>query len=167
MKTILLMALTADGRSGRSSHDYPDWSGHDDKKLFWKITMKAGVIIMGSKTHDTIDRVLPGRKNIVLTRNKDRVSQQDDLVFTDKHPRDLLNSLKKEGFSEVVLIGGSTINTLFARENLIDEICITYCPIIFGKGLSLFSEKMPMDLELVHLERLGKDRIFVKYRVIK
>ena len=167
MKVILLMALTVDGMISRNQKHFPDWTGSADKQLFKKASLEAGVLIMGSKTFDTIGKPLPGRKNVILTRDPTRQSQWDNLVFTDQNTPDLLRQLESEGFRKVVLAGGARINTLFARQNLIDEIHVTYSPIVFGTGVSLFSEKMQMNLRLIDFSRIGEDRIFVRYEVVK
>lgn len=167
MKVVLLMALTVDGKIARGPEDFPDWTGSEDKRMFKEATLKAGVLIMGSKTYDTIGRPLPGRKNIVLSRDTSRVSQQKDLVFTSKKPRELLSELNQEGYKTVVLAGGSQINTLFVRDDLIDEIHVTYVPLIFGNGLSLFSESVSLMLELIDFRQLGSGQIFARYRVVR
>lgn len=167
MKVVLLMALTVDGKIARGPEDFPDWTGTEDKRMFKDSTLKAGVLIMGSKTYDTIGKPLPGRKNIVLSRNQTRVSQHDNLVFTSKRPRDILAELQQEGYKTVVLAGGSQINTLFARDDLIDEIHVTYVPRIFGEGLSLFSEPVSLMLELIDFKHLGSGQIFARYRIIR
>ena len=119
MKTILIMAITLDGKIGRDPTHFVDWTGKEDKKIFVKLTRDAGVIIMGSTTFDTIGRILPGRKNIVITRNKNRVSNDKDLLFTDNEPLLILEDLESEGFKTVAMIGGSQINSLFLKAKLI------------------------------------------------
>jgi dihydrofolate reductase len=167
MKVILMMASTVDGKIGRTSHEFPDWTGKEDKIMFKQATQRAGVVIMGSKTYDAIGKPLPGRKNVVLTRNKQRVSRHENLVYSSAQPHHLLQELHREGFNEVVLAGGSIVNSLFAREDLIDEIHITFAPRVFGQGISLFSETLSMALQLLAVERLGADYILAKFRVIK
>jgi len=167
MKVTLLMAITLDGKIAKNPTHFPDWTGREDKKLFVKSTKEAGVIVMGSKTFDTIGKPLPGRKNIVLTRNKNRQSQWENLIFTDKNPGELLGDLGKEGFSHVILAGGAMINSLFAEENLIDEITVTISPKIFGTGLSLFDREFSMDLELREMEKLDRDSLCLRYKVLK
>ncbi|MBW2593054.1 MAG: dihydrofolate reductase [Deltaproteobacteria bacterium] len=166
MKVTLLMAITVDGKIGKDSDHFPDWTGKEDKQLFKKITQKAGVLIMGSKTFDTIGSPLPGRKNIVLTRRRDRLSTWPNLVFTGQEPKEILKGLQKDGFSEVVLAGGATINGLFAKAHLIDEIIVTIAPKIFGTGISLFPEKIDLALTLEDVKRMGKDLIIARYSVI-
>jgi dihydrofolate reductase len=166
MKVILLMAMTLDGKIARTERHFPNWTGSDDKKLFVKITKKAGAVIMGSKTFDTIGEPLPERKNIVLTRNRSRQSGRADLVFTSRPPASVLRDLEKEGYAEVVLAGGSIVNSMFARANLIDEIVITIAPRVFGTGISLFADETDMQLELMEIEKLDSNHVVLRYRVI-
>jgi len=166
MKVTLLMALTADGKIGKDDAHLTDWTEHEDKKIFKEFTQKAGVVIMGSKTFDTLDRPLPGRKVVILTRKKGRVSQWDNVTFTRLPPDELLRSLEREGFDHAVVSGGATINSLFAKHGLIDDIILTYSPVIFGAGVSLFSEEISIDLILKEVCRVGKGLVYVHYKVI-
>ncbi len=165
MKLTLLMAITLDGKIGKDSDHFPDWTEKADKKLFVEMTKRAGVIIMGSKTYDTIGSPLPGRKNMVLTR-KDRTSDNSDLVFTSDSPSDILQKLETEGYSEAILAGGSKVNTIFAKAGLIDELVITISPLIFGSGLSIFESEISVDLALEKVEPIGDNTICVKYKVL-
>ena len=167
MKVILVMAVTADGMIARGSMELIDWTGKADKKYFVHVTREAGVMIMGSKTFDTIGKVLPGRKNIVMTRDKTRTSQDEELIFTHQTPGQVIKDLQAQGFKSAALIGGSTVNTLFMKEGLIDEIHITMVPRIFGKGLSLFQETLDARLELLDAKGIDKGHVLLKYRVKK
>ena len=165
MKVTLLMAMTLDGKIAKNDHHFPDWTGSADKQLFVRITKRAGVIIMGSKTFDAIGKPLPDRKNIVMTRDRSRRSVGSELIFTDQNPEVILKNLEKMGYSEVVLAGGSVVNTLFARAGLINEMVITVAPRIFGTGISFFIEEMDLQLELMTVENLGRDHVVLHYRV--
>ena len=46
------------------------WKVPGEQKLFKRITL-GHTLIMGRKTHEDIGRPLPGRSNIVISRNKD------------------------------------------------------------------------------------------------
>ena len=167
MNVILLMVMTMDGKIARSSMELVDWAGKEDKKYFVQITKNAGAMIMGSKTFDTFGYPLPDRKNIVMTHNKKRKSLDDNLIFTDNSPQKILKDLEKEGFKNVALIGGSVINSLFARENLINEIHVTVAPILFGKGLSMFDTTLNLKLEFMETREIDKGYVLLKYRVIQ
>lgn len=165
MDVILLMAMTLDGKIARSHTELINWTGKQDKLYFVKVTRKAGVVVMGSKTFDTIGHPLPGRKNIVMTRNKTRKSDHKDLVFTDQIPQQILGDLKHQGFDQVVLIGGSVVNALFAKENLITRIHVTLVPVVFGQGLSLFNTDLDLSLEYVESRDIGKGHLLLIYKV--
>jgi dihydrofolate reductase len=167
MKVTLVMAVTLDGKIGKSPDHFPDWTGKEDKRLFVNLSRKAGVVIMGSKTFDTIGVPLPGRKNVIFTRDKRRKSEWENLIFTDQEPEALLADLEREGYTEVVLAGGAFVNSIFAGRGLIDELVVTVCPKIFGYGISLFGEEISMELELASVDRLGQNMVCLKYAVLK
>jgi len=167
MKVTLLMALTADGLIGRDDAHFTDWTAVEDKKLFKSFTQKAGVVIMGAKTFETLDRPLPGRKVVILTRKKDRKTSWDNVVFTNAPPDKILKSLEDDGYAHAVVSGGATINALFAKQGLIDEVILTYSPIIFGSGVPLFKGDISMDLALMKVSRMGENMIFAHYKVVK
>jgi len=166
MEVILLMAMTLDGKIARDSLELVDWTGKADKQYFVRMTREAGVVIMGSKTFDTIGKSLPGRKNIVMTRDTGRKSQEANLVFTDKSANEIINNLQEEGFERVTLIGGAIVNSLFAGENLITQIHVTLVPAIFGRGLSLFKDVLDLKLELMENREIDKGHLLLVYRVI-
>ncbi|PIE62879.1 MAG: dihydrofolate reductase [Desulfobacter postgatei] len=167
MEVILLMASTVDGKIAKNSDQFVDWSGKADKKYFVELTHKAGVMIMGSKTYDTIGSVLPGRLNIVMSRDRSRQSDQDNLVFTDLSPARILEDLSLKGYTSAALIGGATINTLFAKANLITQVHLTLVPRLFGSGLSIFAPPLHLDLSLSFESSrdMGNGHILLIYHV--
>lgn len=167
MKLILLMAQTVDGKIARDSDHFPDWTTSADKRFFAARSREAGAIIMGSRTFDTLGKPLPERKNVVLTRKAGRVSRPPDLVFTDDPPARLLAKLAAEGYREAILAGGARINSLFAAENLIDEIIVTISPRLFGSGLSLFDTSLDLSLCLLAVRQLDADLVLLHYRVVR
>lgn len=165
MDVILLMAMTLDGKIARSHTELINWTGKRDKQYFVKVTRQAGVVVMGSKTFDTIGHPLPGRKNIVMTRDKTRKSDHKDLVFTDQTPQQILGDLKLQGFDQAALIGGSVVNSLFAKEHLITRIHVTLVPVVFGQGLSLFNTDLDLSLEYEESREIGKGHLLLIYKV--
>jgi dihydrofolate reductase len=170
MKVTLLMAITLDGKIAKSSDHFPDWTGKADKKFSKEETKKAGCLIMGSKTFDTIGKPLPGRKNLVMTRtpeNRENSHPPETLEYTNQAPADILAQLEREGYDHVILGGGAEINTLFAKENLIDEVVLTISPLVFGEGLGVFKGDINVSLELTELKTLDDNLVCVRYNVVK
>ena len=166
MHVSLMVAITADGKIARASDHYPDWTGKADKQLYVEITKKAGVMIMGSTTFDIIGRVLPDRKTVVMTRNPDRRSERDDLVFTQAPPEQIIADLTSQGYEEAVVVGGAKINQLFAAKGLIDELFLTISPYAFGSGLSIFSDAVDLKLALKKFWQLDENTLCIRYRVV-
>ena len=169
MKLILMMAITLDGKIAKHTTQLADWTSHADKKIFVEETKRAGVIIMGKTTYETIGKPLPGRLNIVLDQKPDANKNiPDSLEYTNLTPDKLLSDLEKRGFKAAILGGGATINGLFIKANLIDEVWLTIEPKIFGEGLSLFKDAdVNLELELIEARNLDKNVIQVRYKVVK
>lgn len=82
------------------------WHIKEDLKRFKSLTM-GHPIIMGRKTRDSLPKALPGRTNIVITRNPD-YSAPDSL--TAHSLTDALNLARQaEGSDKIFIIGGGQI----------------------------------------------------------
>lgn len=160
----LLIACTIDGMIARDSNHFVNWSGSEDKKYFKKITTECGVMIMGKTTFDLFKKPLPNRLHIIYT-NKQLITDNPMTRYVNNHPGELLNNLKKEGFTEVAVIGGTMINSLFAE--YIDEIHLTICPKVFGTGLPIFSKELDIDLNIKAMKKLDENLILIIYNVGK
>ena len=68
METIIIVAMAKNRIIGRDN-TIP-WHIPEELKFFKQTTMGFPVI-MGRKTYESINRPLPGRRNIVITRNAD------------------------------------------------------------------------------------------------
>lgn len=85
--------------------------------------------------------------------------------------RALCEYLKRRGVERLLVEGGGDVNMAFFRENLMDEIYITVCPVIIGgvdaptpvDGAGFHADELPK-LELIDHRRTG-DELFLHYRV--
>ena len=66
MKVVLIAAVARNGAIGRDNALLVHLS--EDLKRFKRLTL-GHPIVMGRKTYDSIGRPLPGRRNVVITRN--------------------------------------------------------------------------------------------------
>jgi len=83
------------------------WKISDDLKRFKALTLGKPVI-MGRRTHESIGRPLPGRQNIVLTRQAGFDAQGCDVVASPQKALAVTG-----GAAEIFIIGGSEIYALF------------------------------------------------------
>ncbi|WP_027417952.1 dihydrofolate reductase [Aneurinibacillus terranovensis] len=82
------------------------WHLPADLAYFKSITM-GHVIVMGRKTHDSIGRPLPGRKNVVLTRDKTYAAPGCMIMHS------VQDVLVKFGDEVIDVIGGAEIIAQF------------------------------------------------------
>ena len=83
------------------------WRLSDDLRRFKSLTM-AKPIVMGRKTWESIGRALPGRQNIVITRQPGFVAEGAEVVISP------VGALRAAGDAdEVMIIGGGQIYDLF------------------------------------------------------
>ena len=169
MRIILVMAVTADGKIGKNSHHFPNWTSKEDMRFFVEISKKHKVVIVGENTFKTFKKPLKGRLNVVFCKNKpkQKIEQEiENVMWTSGPVKPVLKKLEKMGYKSAILGGGAYLNTLFLREKLINEMYISINPKIFGDGLSLFNKPFEADLKLVEIKKLNKDGFVVKYKVI-
>ena len=99
------------------------WSLTHDMKFFRKTT-SGKTIIMGRRTFESLPKMLPNRKHIVLSSSENF----PDEVTVYKTLKELLESLK-DSTEEVFVIGGASIYKLFIDHSdkmyltLIDAEC--------------------------------------------
>lgn len=169
MKTVLLMAITLDGKIAKHTNHGAFWTSKADKKIFVSETKKSGVIIMGETTYKTIGKPLPNRLNIVMSFTPKKFKNiPNSLEFTNTAPSKLLNNLESRGFETVIIGGGAAINGLFLKEKLLDEIWLTVEPKIFGEGLPLFSGiDTDLDLELLDSAKIDNNVLHIRYKIRK
>lgn len=166
MVVKLITAITADGKIARNSSEVINWTSSEDKNRFASITKESGVVIMGANTFKQLDKPLPNRLNVVYTHNTE-VSYNTIVLYTSCGPKDLLQYLKGIGYTDICIIGGSIINSMFIKLNLVDEIHLTIAPKLFGNGISLFnkSTNIDVDLELKDIDRLNNNEVVLIYNV--
>jgi dihydrofolate reductase len=161
----LIMAITSDGKIAKDSNHFADWTSPEDKKLFVKTSKEFGLIIMGSKTFSTFPGPLKERLNVVFSR-KPKEEKRKNVLWVNDEPEEVLKKLKKMGYKKALLGGGSSLNTLFLKRKLINEIILTVEPKIFGSGLSLFNDNFDINLKLLDLKKINKNAFMIKYKLV-
>jgi dihydrofolate reductase len=92
------------------------WHLPEDLKRFKKLT-EGTAMIMGRKTFDSLPKLLPGRRHIVLTRNPNWTAEGVEVV----HSRD--EAIEKLGGDPGSVIGGAEVFGLFLP--VVDSIELT------------------------------------------
>lgn len=106
---------------------------------FFKATTMGAPIIMGRKTYESIGRLLPGRRNLVITRNSDYKLEGAEIYHS------LETAIKNCSEEKIFIIGGSE---LFKQSiNKMDEIYRTLIDYKFDSADSFFPEIKSSEFE--------------------
>ena len=149
MITSLIVAMDENGGIGKQNR--LPWRQSADLKRFKALTM-GHHLIMGRKTYDSIDRSLPGRTTIVVTRKPGFEVQDGFVVHTLE---DAFNLARERGEDEVFVIGGADI---FSQAiSMADRIYLTRVH-TSGEADVFFPPFNPLEWTSVESARVGADQ---------
>lgn len=170
MKVVLFMAVSLNGMIAREDNS-EDFLSEANWKTLVGLTKKTGCLVWGRKTYELVKKWdksylknLAGVKKIIVSSDKGyRVEEGLGIASS---PEEALGMLAKAGFREVVLTGGSKLNTSFAKASLINEVVLNMEAVIIGKGIPIFyPEEFELDLDLRDMKKISKRLIQMKYKV--
>ncbi|MDD2435529.1 MAG: dihydrofolate reductase [Bacilli bacterium] len=104
MKVIMIAAIGANNELGKDNKLI--WSLPNDLKFFRKKTMNQ-IIVMGRKTFESLPKMLPNRKHVVLTKGEYEFPSE---VTVCHSVEEVLNDFKDD---DLYIIGGSSIYQQF------------------------------------------------------
>ncbi|GHD35376.1 type 3 dihydrofolate reductase [Parahalioglobus pacificus] len=107
MQLSLIVAAARNGVIGRNNA--LPWHLPEDLKYFKRVTM-GKPILMGRKTFESIGRALPGRTNLVITRNNEWQAEGVQGVRSLEAALSLAEDIALiDGVDELMVIGGAQI----------------------------------------------------------
>jgi dihydrofolate reductase len=162
MATHLSLVVAMDANSGIGVDNKLPWHLPEDLAHFKRVTL-GHPIIMGRKTFESIGRPLPGRRNIVVTRNNDWRHEGVDVVHS------LDEAVALVGADSASIIGGAQIfaEAMRVADRLIvthiDKVyrCDTFFPAIDHASWTAVSN------EPLHSPTAGVDYAIVTYDKVR
>ena len=103
MKVSLIVAVGKNREIGLQNKI--PWKCSEDLKFFKKTTW-GHHLLMGRKTFESLGRPLPGRKSIILTKNRD---YQKEGILVAHDFAEAIGVAKKAGEDELMVCGGASI----------------------------------------------------------
>lgn len=134
MKISIIAAIGKNNEIGKENKLL--WHLPADLKHFKEIT-SGNPVIMGRKTFESIGKVLPNRRNIIVTRDKKYKVDNAEIVHSIE---EALTLCKKE--NEVFIIGGSEIYK--QAMSFADKLYITEVEAEDKKADAFFPEIIPI-----------------------
>ncbi|MEB2787345.1 dihydrofolate reductase family protein [Algoriphagus persicinus] len=128
-------------------------------------------IILGKRTYDWVMEQVgefphQGKETYVLTRQKrDPIGT---VTFFSGDLAELISTLKSKSGKRIFVDGGAQTVHRFLKDGLLDEIIISFIPILLGEGIRLFKEGFPeQNLTLIESKNYPSGLIQVHYQIKK
>ena len=106
MKIIIIAAIAKNNVIGKSNGEMP-WHVKEEFQHFKQTTLGFPVI-MGRKTFETLGKPLKGRKNIIVTGNRDFIAEFDETKICHSLGESI-DYCKSAKFEKAFIIGGGQI----------------------------------------------------------
>jgi dihydrofolate reductase len=172
MKIILFMAMSADGFIARKNGE-EDFLSDINWQTFGALAKKHGCFITGRKTYEIVQKWPDYNFDDIDARLKIVVSHGDTLKLSPPFllahsSAEAIEKATAMNFKSAILVGGSTINSAFLKENLIDEVILNIEPAFVGSGIPLFSEgEFNRRLDFVGAKRIAEGVVQLTYKINK
>lgn len=133
------IAVSLDGFIARKDGEI-DWITKEVKEFINKIYSSAEILISSTNTYNFIFERWGGwpyksKKTFVVANTPINTIQEEYLAFITDNPFEIIQGLKKEKESDLVVIGGGKLITSLINTELLDELTIYTIPIMLGEGI--------------------------------
>jgi dihydrofolate reductase len=170
MKIVLFMAMSLNGMIADKDGN-EDFLSHANWETFCKLAKEHGCFIIGRKTYEIVQKWESYNFNNVDAKLKIVVSKENDLILEKpfllvNSPEEAIKKASSMNFGSAILTGGSTINSAFIKEDLVNEIILNIEPAIIGSGIPLFADSdFEKRLEMLGVTKIDNGILQVKYKV--
>ena len=173
-KVIVYIACSLDGYIAKPNDDLGFLSmverpGEDYG--YGEFIRTIDTVIVGSKTYEWVKKHVPefshaDKRAFVITRTPRPASGKTQFYTGDL--KALVEELKQQGGKNIFVDGGAEVVNELLSLRLVDEITVSYIPILLGRGTSLFKPGIPEQvLELISSKSFESGLVQVTYSVKK
>ena len=182
MRTLASFIFTSlDGFSEGPSGEL-DWSIVDEEFKDFAIRQldEAHTLAFGRATYEHMaaywptdqaqanDPAIASRMNtkpkLVFSTALEQASWSGSTII-DGEAVERIEAIKTAPGGEVLVIGSAHLTASFAAAGVLDELRILVCPIVLGRGRSLFEDlKDPVELRLAHVREFDSGNVLLTYR---
>ena len=138
---------------------------------FFSLMEEIDAIVMGRNTFEVVcgfGGPWPYPKPVFVLSNSMTEIPKDFQQYAQLlkgNPTDVLTSLNEEGLFKLYIDGGRTVHN-FLEAGLMDELRISYIPILLGEGIPMFNKlSRPIRLELLESKVFLGQLVQNHYRV--
>jgi dihydrofolate reductase len=166
----LYISSTLDGYIARADGAI-DWLTHIDENDtdygYAEFYDSVDGILMGSTTFEMIQALGPWpypEKPTFIFTNRLLKASASNIFSVSGDPEPIIHSDEFSQFSNLWLVGGSSLIGAFIEKCLIDEYLLTILPVVLGQGLRLFSTPVPEQwLDLLSCTQYDRGVLQLRY----
>lgn len=149
----IVAAISFDGVIGYKSSNKMPWHIPSDLRHFREITT-GNTVVMGHNTYKSIGKVLPNRRNIVITRNPSKIRDALMAEGVDQVYSSLREAVERESFFYLIG-GGQMYETALAYPGFGKEVHALELTLIRNVEIDLLNKG-----DLVYFPIRGEDVIY-------
>lgn len=173
MNVSLFASMSVNGMIARKNGQ-EDFLSDANWDLFCELAKEYGCFVVGRKAYAAVQKYydeygfddIKGVKKVVLSRNKELRLGKGYILAAS--PQEAIKKLSRAGLKQVLVAGGSTTNSAFARAGLVDQLILSCEPVLVGAGKPVLApEDFDLLLKLEEAKAQKDGRLALKYAVIK
>ncbi|MCC6684438.1 MAG: dihydrofolate reductase [Bacteroidia bacterium] len=128
-------------------------------------------IVLGRKTYDKVLSFgieFPHKNKTTYVITHTPRASEGNIHFYTGDLTALIQQLKATGTKDVFIDGGAELVHALLSQRLIDEIIISYIPVLLGEGIRLFKDGFPeQKLKLTGVKSFSSGLVQVVYEVLR
>lgn len=125
-------------------------------------------VIMGGRTYReflNMDIIWPYSEQMAYVVSHHNWGEKENVSFITENILETISELRNQEGKNILLVGGGELISMLLAADLINEMYITYIPVILGKGISLFPEQpRESKWKLTESKNFYSDILIVKYQ---
>jgi len=160
MKLSLIAAIGKNRELGKNNELL--WHIKEDMKHFQETT-KGHVVIMGLRTFQSIGKLLPERKNIILSHDP---SIEIEGAYVATSPEEALETAREiEENGEIFVIGGAMVYSLFLKKA--DRLYLTLIDAVFDGADVFFPEYKSIFTKIISSKKSRDEKYSYTFLVLE
>jgi dihydrofolate reductase len=145
--------MSANGRITKGDDpNVHDWSSDEDSRHFISLRDNADVVVVDRTTYELMQlEPEAGRLRVVVTHHPEEYASQavpDQLEFTSEPVGDLVKRLDEAGKQQLLMAGGRHVSAEFLAAGVVDDIYLTYEPLLFSQGNIMLADESWLEVSL-------------------
>ena len=113
----------------------------------------------------SMEVIWPYKEQMTYVVSRHNWGDEDNIRFITDNVIETISALRNDEGKDILLVGGGKLISMLLTADLIDEMQITYIPVILGEGIPLFP-KQPKESKWELVENIAhkSDALTIKYR---